>query len=299
VLEQHAVGLFLPPMLGNLAAAPDFEQQPEVKWKAASRLSNDVVAKRRCTEEATREAVESASASAHLARIGLVAAVPRPMAATHVLQAPMMVGVSSWFGPYGEMLVGMDIHTSPPEQKLDGHTTPPEHLRQHATAHQTSAALQTREPAVVQSSPTSSRPTSRAPTSRSSAKPQRAPRRPTSQHRGVSLDKAKCKWRATIRVDGKLHHLGFFTKETDAAEAFKQSAAKVAQGQHIFPPRQELTSKHRGVSLEKGSGKWKAQIRVGGKKQHLGLFIDENEAATSYAEAAAMIRDAQLLLSVE
>ena len=113
------------------------------------------------------------------------------------------------------------------------------------------------------------------------------------------MDKAKSKWRATIRVDGKLHHLGFFTKESEAAEAFTQSATKVARGQHKFPPRQELTSKHRGVSLDKGTGKWKAQIRVDGKKQHLGLFIDENEAAASYAEAAAMIRDARLLLSVD
>lgn len=39
------------------------------------------------------------------------------------------------------------------------------------------------------------------------------------------------------------------------------------------------SSRFRGVSLNKGSGKWEARIREGGRNHYLGSFDDEREAA--------------------
>ena len=46
------------------------------------------------------------------------------------------------------------------------------------------------------------------------------------------------------------------------------------------------TSGHKGVSFHKVSGKWRAQIKVDGEKNHLGLYDSPEEAAAAYEEAA-------------
>ena len=46
------------------------------------------------------------------------------------------------------------------------------------------------------------------------------------------------------------------------------------------------SSKHKGVVLDKRTGKWKCQIRVEGRLLHLGCFVDETEAAIKYNVAA-------------
>lgn len=48
----------------------------------------------------------------------------------------------------------------------------------------------------------------------------------TSQFRGVCLPKKLKKWVATICINGKVKHLGSFTDEIDAAEAYDTAAVK-------------------------------------------------------------------------
>ncbi|WP_245118893.1 AP2 domain-containing protein [Hymenobacter volaticus] len=43
----------------------------------------------------------------------------------------------------------------------------------------------------------------------------------TSKYLGVRWNKSRNKWVAQIKVNGKQHHLGYFTQEDDAAEAYK------------------------------------------------------------------------------
>jgi hypothetical protein len=46
------------------------------------------------------------------------------------------------------------------------------------------------------------------------------------------------------------------------------------------------SSRYKGVSHHKLTGKFTAQIRVDGKKRHLGLFASEEDAAKAYDDAA-------------
>lgn len=52
----------------------------------------------------------------------------------------------------------------------------------------------------------------------------------SSRFKGVTWNRAKGKWQAAIRVDGRSRHLGLFAHEQDAAEAYDIAAA-VAFGQ--------------------------------------------------------------------
>lgn len=46
------------------------------------------------------------------------------------------------------------------------------------------------------------------------------------------------------------------------------------------------TSKYLGVNWHKATLRWAAQITVNGKKKYLGVFTNEQEAATAYNQAA-------------
>ena len=54
-------------------------------------------------------------------------------------------------------------------------------------------------------------------------------------------------------------------------------------------PARNGTSGHRGVSLNKRTGKWFAYIHSGGKHVHLGSFSEKTDAISARAEAAAKI----------
>jgi hypothetical protein len=50
--------------------------------------------------------------------------------------------------------------------------------------------------------------------------------------------------------------------------------------------RPGTSSKFKGVTLYRATGKWMAQIQVEGVKRHLGYFTDETDAAAAYDQAA-------------
>jgi hypothetical protein len=126
-----------------------------------------------------------------------------------------------------------------------------------------------------------------------------------SKYRGVSWYKSRKKWQARIQYDGKQRHIGHFEDEEQAARAYDK-AARAHKGEKArlnFPTKKEhavegvnfpavgvsgprQSSKYRGVYWNKLGKKWKVTIRYGGKKNHLGSFKDEEEAARAYDRAA-------------
>lgn len=52
-------------------------------------------------------------------------------------------------------------------------------------------------------------------------------RRPTASFRGVSWDKAGCKWRASIQVSGRRYGLGAYKDPVDAALAYDEAARRL------------------------------------------------------------------------
>ncbi len=65
--------------------------------------------------------------------------------------------------------------------------------------------------------------------------------RPTSsKYKGVMWNKRNKKWTATLTVNYKKHHLGYFSNELDAAKAYDQAALKfsgefAALNRDLFP----------------------------------------------------------------
>jgi hypothetical protein len=53
------------------------------------------------------------------------------------------------------------------------------------------------------------------------------------------------------------------------------------------PPLSSKSSEYRGVSWHKQLNQWEAFIKVAGKKEHLGYFNDEAEAARAFDTRAA------------
>ncbi len=51
-------------------------------------------------------------------------------------------------------------------------------------------------------------------------------------------------------------------------------------------PQLNVSSKYKGVSFDKSSNKWAAYIMIDKKKNHLGFFSSEDEAARRYNEKA-------------
>jgi hypothetical protein len=65
--------------------------------------------------------------------------------------------------------------------------------------------------------------------------------------------------------------------------------ATTAQNNHNQRPRRGTSSRFKGVTLRKQSGKWQASIKVNGKYRYLGLHASEEDAALAYNAAALML----------
>ena len=105
-----------------------------------------------------------------------------------------------------------------------------------------------------------------------------------SQYVGVCWSKQSKKWRAQIGINGKDRHLGTFTCELEASEAY-QKALKDYELDGTMPEPPTSSSQYKGVSWYKPSKKWTAQMQINGKKKHLGTFTCELEASEAYQKA--------------
>lgn len=109
----------------------------------------------------------------------------------------------------------------------------------------------------------------------------------SSKYVGVSWMEDMSKWRAQIKFDGKTVSLGLFTDELEASNAYQLALSKIKDGS--FSPddyKPKYSSRYKGVTFDKASGKWRARITRIGKLKHLGLFLTEIEACNAYQSAS-------------
>jgi hypothetical protein len=149
-----------------------------------------------------------------------------------------------------------------------------------------------------------------------------------SSYYGVGWRKQQGQWTAKIYHEGRQQHLGLFTGEADAARAYdvrarqlKGAAARLnfpqagerqgvgkqrvdaqakAAGAAVVAARQQRrqsASAYRGVGWNKHTGRWVAEITHEGRKQHLGLFTGEADAARAYDVRARQLKGAAARLN--
>eukprot|EP00887_Chlorella_sp_A99_P008202 scaffold12.g8202.t1 len=122
-------------------------------------------------------------------------------------------------------------------------------------------------------------------------------------------------WQSYLRIDNKQVSLPNQATEEDAAHA-RDRARAIVKGDGFnewqLPERMtaevlaatcamtldelkaelrmdidaKKSSRYKGVSWDKGGQKWRAQLRIDGKKKNVGLFTDEAAAARAYDRAA-------------
>lgn len=100
----------------------------------------------------------------------------------------------------------------------------------------------------------------------------------SSKYPGVTWNKNTRKWRALIRISDRLCHLGLFTDEDEAAEAYVIACADISKV--VIPPTRKRLSRFKGVVFDKGRNKWRADMRVNNKMYYLGRYADEETAGT-------------------
>jgi hypothetical protein len=98
----------------------------------------------------------------------------------------------------------------------------------------------------------------------------------SSEFKGVSWVKTKGKWRATIYIESKLIHIGYYDSEHIAYEKHLEAMSNWDLKKE--KPIKLFTSKYKGVYFDKQCGKWKAKKKINGKQTLLGIFKTENEA---------------------
>lgn len=74
-----------------------------------------------------------------------------------------------------------------------------------------------------------------------------------------------------IKSDNRLHNLRCATRSQNVANTDTRSTN---------------TSGRKGVSWNRATGKWQAEIRIAGDRKYLGVFDDIEDAAAAYNEAA-------------
>lgn len=101
----------------------------------------------------------------------------------------------------------------------------------------------------------------------------------SSKYVGVSFFKKIKKWASQINYKGENVRIGYFKTELEASNAYQLALSKVKDG--TFNPEEykpEFTSKHRGISFNKGNKRWLIHLTVDGKQKYLGSYKTEEEA---------------------
>lgn len=104
---------------------------------------------------------------------------------------------------------------------------------------------------------------------------------------GVHMSSKKKMWRSIIRVDGRGIHLGYYSDELDAANAYSNAVKSLENGtlkEYLKFIAFSSSSKYRNVSWSKAAKKWHAYDRLNGKRVYIGIFSNEIDAFDAVAD---------------
>ena len=133
----------------------------------------------------------------------------------------------------------------------------------------------------------------------------------TSIYKGVYYRKDVDRWMAYINNRKKMHYLGYYESEIDAAAAYNRAAREIygefallnTIDMNVHPirasrNRRKSSSQYRGVSWRHRDKKWYVRIRVEGKRYHIGTYPDEMQAALAYNRKAIELLGDKAILNI-
>lgn len=139
----------------------------------------------------------------------------------------------------------------------------------------------------------------------------------SSKYKGVYWNKQHKKWKATINLENKNKHLGYFVNEDDAAQAYNQAVLDCWHGggymniigednrseQRVYktkqnqPNRRKGCSNYRGVTINKKTNRILSQLQYKKKACHIGVFGHTNQAALAYNKCAIYLHGDDAILN--
>ena len=134
-----------------------------------------------------------------------------------------------------------------------------------------------------------------------------------SVYNGVSYDPKKGKYYAFVKLNGKNKQIGSFIDEQDAARAYNKHMTDMYGPDHPslnpvegslehlpvkYATGKECTSKYRGVTLYRATGKYRATLCLNKKKQVIGAYETEEEAARAYNAKATELLGEKAKLNI-
>ena len=113
----------------------------------------------------------------------------------------------------------------------------------------------------------------------------------SSEFYGVTWFAPASQWRAYVWRGGTTHHIAYCDVEKDAARAVDEwlldnGRRRVNLDDDGLPLEQQSTYDSIYVGVYKSGGNWRAQIKVNKKKEYLGTFVTQREAALAYDRRA-------------
>ena len=114
----------------------------------------------------------------------------------------------------------------------------------------------------------------------------------TSKHAGVHWHKPNNKWCAHIRYEDKQVHLGYYSTEIDASNAYQKALGEI--NDNSFNPdeyKPKWSSSHKGVYFNKRRNRWRSSVPINNKQKHLGYFNTELEAYEALQKALSEINN--------
>lgn len=100
----------------------------------------------------------------------------------------------------------------------------------------------------------------------------------SSRYTGVSWNKKRNKWAASISFNKKTVFLGYYDLEIEAANIYQKAVNDIERGVFI-PPAPVFSSAYKGVYWDNVNKKWMAKIRHNKIDYNLGRYTSEQDAA--------------------